>query len=438
MATQQHVQARSTLAAGVIGLAMAIIVAGGLAAVRAAAAEAKPAETPGNPASAARDADDNAKPSKDKPADDDAAPVKLTPESIKRYGITVGLARKQKLVSELVVPAQVAFNSNAMAVVGCPVQGRVAELRAAVGDTVKQGDELLLVESPELGEAQSDYLQKLTSVAAAEAAIDPAKSAYERARSLYEGSQGIALTEVQKRSAEYKTAQNALLIARSVVKAAQSRLTLLGMGRDAVVKLVKSGDIDPRYTVRAPLSGTVTERLVTLGELVKPDREKLLVVADMTTLWVIADVPESRIAEIKAGAKASVVVGDQSFDGTVSNVGASVDPSTRSVPVRIELKAEPGLKPGMFAQATLTSTAGDEPVVAVPASAIQTVDGSTAVFLPVDGKPDTFSRRMVSVGDSAGGMVSIVAGLEGGERVVTSGAFILKAELGKAAARDND
>jgi cobalt-zinc-cadmium efflux system membrane fusion protein len=116
----------------------------------------------------------------------------------------------------------------------------------------------------------------------------------------------------------------------------------------------------------------------------------------------------------------------------------SVEPSTRSVPVRIEVKGEAALKPGMFAQATIISTAGDEPVVTVPASAIQSVDGSTAVFLPVAGKPDTFALRMVSVGDSAGGLVSIIAGLEGSEPLVTSGAFILKAELGKAGAKDND
>ena len=374
----------------------------------------------------------------DTSASESAAVVHLTPEAIRRYGVSVGRARKQKLVARVVVPAQVAFNTSAMAVVGCPVQGRVAELKAAVGDLVKQGDELLVVESPELGEAQSDYLQKLTNVAAAEAAIDPAKSGYERAKGLYESSQGIALTEVQKREVEYKTAQNTLLISRSVLKASQSRLKLLGMGKDAVDTLVRSGDIDPRYTVRAPLGGTVTERLVTLGELVKPDREKLMVVADMTTLWVVADAPESRVAEIKVGDMASAAVGDQSFDGKVSNVGVSVDPATRSVPVRIEVKAQPALKPGMFAEVTIATAAGADAVIVVPASAIQSVDGSTAVFLSVAGKPDTFSRRMVSVGDSAGGIVSIISGLEGGEPVVTSGSFILKAELGKAGAKDND
>lgn len=386
----------------------------------------------------AKDADNSAKNAdNDKPAGE-TTEVKLTSEAIKRYGVSLGRATKKKMVSHVIAPAQVSFNATAMAVVGCPVQGRIVELRAAVGDTVKKGDELLLVESPELGEAQTDYLQKRTGVAAAEAAVDPARDAYERAKSLYDSSQGIALTEVQKRQVEYTAAKNAALTAQAVMKAAESRLHLLGSNKVAVSELVKSGEIDPRYVVRAPLAGTVTERLVTLGELVKPDREKLLVLADMTTLWIIADVPESRIGEIKSGAKASVAVGDQSVDGKVSRVGISVDPSTRSVPVQIEVKSDPALKPGMFAQVDITTSAGDEPVVTVPSGAIQSVDGSTAVFLPVDGQPNTFARRMVSVGDTAGGMASIISGLNDGERIVTSGAFILKAELGKASAKDND
>jgi len=374
---------------------------------------------------------------KQKAGAEEKAEVTLTPEAVNRYGISTGIARSQKLESHVVAPAQVSFNANAMAVVGCAVQGRVTVLNANVGDAVKKGDELLVVESAELGEAQSDYVQKRTGVVAATAAVEPAQSAYERAKSLYEGSQGITLTEVQKRGVEYQAAKNAALTAEAAVKAAQSRLRLFGMDKSAIDLLVQSGEIHPRYSVRAPLSGTVIERLVTLGELVKPDREKLLVVADMSTLWVVADVPESRIAEVKPGAKASVTAGDQALDGVVSFVGISVDPSTRSVPVRIEVKSDPALKPGMFAQVDI-SRSSDESVVCVPRSAIQNVEGSTAVFLPVDGKPNTFSRRMVSVGDTAGGMASIISGLNAGERVVTSGAFILKTELGKGAARDED
>ena len=375
---------------------------------------------------------------KETAAPSETSEVKLTPEAVKRYGIGFGTANKQKLRSHLIVPAHVSFATTQMAVVGCPVIGRVADVRANVGDTVAKGDELLVVESPELGEAQSDYLQKRTAVAAADAAVGPAKSSYDRAQSLYESSKGIALTEVQKRLVEFNADQNALLTTRAGMKASESKLGLLGMDKKAVQQLAESGDINPRFAVRAPLTGTITERLVTLGELVKPDREKLIVLADMTTLWVLADVPESRLAEAKLGSKTVVSVGDQTFDGTISKIGLVVDSSTRSVSVRIELKADPALKPGMFAQVDIASSFGAEAGVVVPSSAIQSVDGSTAVFLAVTGEPNTFSRRMVSIGDSAGGMVSIVSGLEGGETIVTSGTFILKAELGKASAKDND
>ena len=432
MKNRSHALHASAEIAMVFALTLFMAIGGPSPAVRAA-------DSDQDKSAAAKDGESGAKGAdKDKSAGGETTEVRLTSESIKRYGVSLGRATKQKLVSHVIAPAQISFNVNAMAVVGCPVQGRVSELKVTVGDAVKKGDELLVVESPELGEAQSDYLQKRTGIATAEAAVEPAKDAYERAKSLYESSQGIALTELQKRQVEYTAAKNAALTARAALKAAESRLSLLGMNKEAIDKLVESGEINPRYIVRAPLGGTVTERLVTSGELVKPDREKLLVVADMTTLWVVVDVPETRVAEIKAGAKASVSVGDQSVDGSVFRVGLSVDPSTRSVPVTIEVKADPALKPGMFAQADISTRAGDEPVVAVPSSAIQSVDGSTAVFLPVDGQPNTFTRRMVSVGDAAGGMVPIISGLDGGERIVTSGTFILKAELGKASAKDND
>lgn len=371
--------------------------------------------------------------------------VKLSPEAIKRYGIGTGTAKKTKLVSHVTAPARLSFNGLATAVVGSSVQGRVIDLKVAVGDVVKKGDELLVVESPELGEAQSDYLQKRTAVLAAAPAIDAAKSAYERAKSLYESSQGIALTELQKREVEYKTAQSTGLTAEAVSKTAGSKLRLLGMDPHSVEQLVKSGEINPRYTLRSPMDGTVTERFVTPGELVKPEREKLIVVVDMTTLWVLADVPEARLKEVKVGCKASVTVpaaGDQSFDGNVSKIALSVDPATRTVRVQIDLKSDPALKPGMFAVADISNRLsgdnGEETVLAVPASAVQIIDGSTTVFVPVKGEEGTFGKRLVSTGNTAGGMVSIISGLDDGERVVTAGTSILKAEVGKSSSKDND
>src|SRR4051794_576384 len=219
------------------------------------------------------DADDAAKPApagevtKDENAKEPEQ-VKLPAEAVRKYGIRVGVAKKRKLTSHLVAPAHLSFNTEAMAVIGAAVQGRVAEVKVRAGDAVKKGDELIVVESPELGEAQTDLLQKRTAVAAAEGAVDPARNAYDRAKTLYEQSQGISLAELQKREVEYKAAQNALLTAKAASAAAENRLALLGMDQAAIDELVKTSKINPRYVVRSPLAGTVVERAVNLGELV--------------------------------------------------------------------------------------------------------------------------------------------------------------------------
>ena len=212
----------------------------------------------------------------------------------------------------------------------------------------------------------------------------------------------------------------------------------------AIDELVKSGKVNPRYVVKSPLAGEVIERAVNLGELVNPEREKLLVVADTSTLWVWADVPEARAREVAKGATANINLSadsDWSFNGVVSHIAPSIDEQTRSLRVRIEVKNQPLLRPGMFVQVQINGQATSEnaePVVAVPESAIQSVNGSTAVFIPLPNESNTFRVRMVSVGSYVNGQVGIISGLDEGERVVTAGSAILKADLLKASAKDED
>ena len=184
------------------------------------------------------------------------------------------------------------------------------------------------------------------------------------------------------------------------------------------------------------------EREITLGELMSPDREAIMVLADTTTLWVLADVPEATLAQVAVGAKAWVTIGSvesKRFEGQVAFVSPLVDPTTRTAQVRIEVPAkELALKPGMFAQVEIVAADGDagEPqaVVAVPDESVQTVEGGPAVFVPVPGEPNTYAKRAVTVGRSVGGLVPIHSGLVDGEPFVVAGSFILKAELGKGSA----
>lgn len=379
---------------------------------------------------------------------DEGQKVKLTADAIKTYGIKTEKAQKHLLIPTFIAPARVTFDAEAMARVGSVVNGRALEVKARLGDRVHPGDALLIIESAELGEAQSDLLQKRTLLEAAVTAIQPAKASYERAKSLYE-QQGVSLGELQKRDAEYKAAQAAEQTARGVREAAERKLALLGMSSDAIDALIKAGQINPRYVVRAPIAGEVIDRNVTLGQLVGPSNDALLVIADMSTLWVLADVPEAKIQDISIGSNARVTIPASSsaaIHGTVSFISPSLDPTTRSAQVRIEVKMTDSsnlgsLRPGMFAEAEIESANHRDKArqaIAVPEAALQAIDGHPCVFVADDDEPNTFNKRPVATGPEVNGLIPIISGLKEKEEVVTSGAFILKSELAKSAMKDSD
>lgn len=221
--------------------------------------------------------------------------------------------------------------------------------------------------------------------------------------------------------------------------AAENRLHLLGMAQEQVDALTSTGSISARFMIGAPIDGTVVRRAVTLGELVGPERESLLVLADTRTLWVLAEVPEAQLQLVASGAKAWVAVGPAGagrFEGKVAFISATVDSGTRTASVRIEVPgAAMAMKPGMFAQVEIAEAVDHGvPTVAVPEDAVQTVEGGPAVFVPVKDEPNTYAKRAVKVGKPVGGLVPVLEGLAPGEEFVAAGTFILKAELGKGSA----
>jgi cobalt-zinc-cadmium efflux system membrane fusion protein len=365
--------------------------------------------------------------------------VKLTAEAVRSAGIRLATVKPQSLTATIGAPARVAYNAEGVAHVGSLVNGRVVELPVRVGDTVKKGDVLAVIDSHELGAAQSEYLQRRTATETARPAIELAKSAFDRAQQLYDQTQGISLTEVQSRQKEYRTAVGELAAAEAALRAAANRLQLLGMDEAAVTSLGQTDKLDSTYRVRAPIAGRVIEREATLGELVGPDKERLLMLADMNTVWVLADVPEAELPLIAEGAAVQISVaagGGETFEGKVAYLSPELDAATRTARVRVEVSnADMKLRPGMFARTEIAAgAAGGEPVLAVPDAAIQTVEGEPAVFVPVAGEPNTYAKRAVGIGPTIGGMVPVFAGLKDGEQYVSVGSFILKAELGKAGA----
>ncbi|MCC7349333.1 MAG: efflux RND transporter periplasmic adaptor subunit [Phycisphaerales bacterium] len=357
--------------------------------------------------------------------------VRLSAEEIARHGVKTQPVKRQSNGSSFTAPARVALNADALAHVGSPLSGRVVELKAKLGDEVKKGDVVLVLESAELAEAQGELLVRFAEVKVAEMAVAPAKRAYERAKKLFEDHEGIAEAEVYRRQTEWELAEGKLAGALAAQSAAENRLRLLGMDPPAMDRLKKDQAIQWRFDVRSPIDGKVIEREVTLGEWIGADRDALMVVADVSRLWVIAEVPESRLAEVSEGSAAWVeVAGKKEVAGKIGHVAAVLNAQLRTAAVRIELEHSDGLRAGMFVRARIGDGAA-EGVLAVPAGAVQVVEGGPAVFVAVDGEENTFAKRGVKLGKQLAEQVEIVQGLKEGEQVVVEGAFILKAEMGK-------
>ena len=388
------------------------------------------------PAAAHTDGDGHAHGAEAGEAHEDKAT--LTAEAVQQNGIRVEPVRKMTLGDELVVPGRVSYNLEQMAHIGTPVQGRVAEVKVKLGDAVAKGDVLLVIDSPALGEAQSEYLQKRTQVEVAASAVEVAQKAAERAKRLLEG-KGIALGEYQRREGEYKSALGAQKSAKSALTAAENTMRLYAVSDEEIKQVVASGQVNPRYTVRAPMDGQVVEREVTMGEVVGPDRDALLKLADMKVLWVLADVPENQVQRVVLHAPVTVTLeafAGQSFPGTVAYLAPELNKETRTVQARIEIgNVAAPISPGMFAQVGMVfdrpSDQASREALAVPEAAVQMFEGGPTVFAEVPNEPNTFAARPVKVGLSNGKMIPVLKGLEEGARVVVEGAFLVKAEIAK-------
>lgn len=423
-----------------IAVALIVLVFVGSGCERSSAKSSEPASEKGKPAETHAEGDGHDHGGHAHGGGEHSDEVVLTSQAIRSHGIKVLSAKPRKLTATILAPGRVAYNAEKVAHVGSAVTGRVAELKVRIGDVVEAGNTLLVIDSPELGEAQSDYLQKRTAVDIARPAVDLAKSSFDRAQQLYDKDQGIALTEVQKRQGEFQAAKGQLQSASAALTAAENRLHLLGVKQEAIESLAQTGEINPAYIVRAPINGRVIEREATLGELVGPDKERLLMLADLNPIWVSADIPETSISQVAIGSKVEITVpaiAVESFQGVVSYVAPELDPTTRTARVRVEVPNDgTRLLPGMFATASIAvgGSASQEPVIAVPEEAIQTVEGEPSIFVPVANEANTFTKRAVAIGQPINGFVPIYAGLKDGDPYVASGSFMLKAELGKAGA----
>lgn len=339
--------------------------------------------------------------------------ITLSPEAIKQAGIKTGAVSLMPLRVEHTFSGKVSVNETRLAHVGPRISGRAVEVYASLGDYVEKGQRLAIIDSPEIGEAQSQYLKAKT-------ALQVAEKSYERAKIILEG-KVISTGEFQRREGEYLSAQ-------AEAKAAEDRLHLLGMTDEEIASIGKTHAISSMVAIYSPISGSVIERHLAIGEVVEPVKP-LFVIADLFSVWVIADIPEKDIPNIKKGQGVKVLVApypDEAFRGTISYISETIDQATRTVKVRAEVENRKGmLKPEMFATINITSSERMK-LLAVPASAVQLEGDKTVVF--VARNESAFEKRVVEIGPETDGFHQALSGLKEGERIVTKGAFTLKSE----------
>ena len=315
----------------------------------------------------------------------------------------------------LTLSGKVAYGEDRYSRISSPLQGRVVEVRVHLGDRVKTGDILLVVDSPDIAQAYSEYVKE-------DSDLQYATRAHELAKDLYEN-KAMPLKDL-------KQAENELVKARAEFRRAKERLLSLRVPADEINKPLDRQKITSRFEMKSPLTGIVVERAVTPGQSVGGDPSQVLfTVADLDMLQVLADLYERDLALVKDGQFAIVNVEAYpgvDFPATVAAVGDVVDPATRTIKVRAWVNNEAHkLKPEMFARLHLE--VGDAAqFIAVPREAVLEVDGKQFVYV-VD-EQDRYIKREVKVANISPDQVRVVEGLVRGQRIVTKGAVLIKGQ----------
>ena len=343
-----------------------------------------------------------------------SAPARASEPGVLRYdpgapqlsALRIETAKAMPLPLADALNGRLALDENRTARISSPIAGRVLKLQAEAGDRVARNAVLLQADAPDLAAADADWRK-------AQADEVRKKLALERARNLY-AHEVVPQKDVEASDADYRQA------------AAESRRTALRMKN-----LHASGSENGSFSLRSPLAGVVVERQVTPGMELRPDLPNpLFVVSDPSRLWLLVDVPERSLAQVKPGQKVSLETDawpDIRFAAKVDKVGYALDPATRRVQVRCTVENPDGrLRPEMYARVSFLSDSGRS-AIAVPNAGLVTEGIHTYAF--VEASPGVFYKRQVSLALRGRETSHIDAGLAAGNRIVVEGALLLNAEM---------
>jgi len=332
--------------------------------------------------------------------------------------VEIGTVTMNASEQDLTLAGKVAYGEDRYSRISSPLQGRVVEVRAHLGDKVKAGDIVLVIDSPDIAQAYSEYVKE-------DSDLQYAVRAYELAKDLYEN-KAMPLKDL-------KQAENELVKARAEFRRAKERLLSLRIPAEELDKPLDKQKITSRFEMKSPLTGIVVERSVTPGQSVGGDAGQVLfTVADLDMLQVVADVFERDLALVKEGQFAKVVVEAYpgvAFPATVAAIGDVVDPTTRTIKLRAWVNnPEHKLKPEMFARLHL-SVGESTPLLTIPREAVLESDGKQYVYV-VEG-PDHYVKREVTISPISLEQVRVTSGLSSGQRIVVKGAVLIKGQEAK-------
>ena len=317
-----------------------------------------------------------------------------------------------ELHDSLRVPARVELDQHRVARIGASVTGRITDLRAYLGQDVDKGEVLATLNSTELSAAQSAFLKAASQVNLHRLAVARAKRLL--------SSDVIAAAELQERESQLNEAE-------VDQRAAEDQLRVMGMSDAAIARLNRERTIHSFSSVTAHLSGSVIERNVNVGQVVQPS-DALFTVADLSRVWISADVPEQQAYWAHVGDEVSAEVPalpGETFTGRLIYVANLVDPETRTVTVRIDVSNEHRkLKPHMLATIQIRKSGTKELVV--PDGAVIREENRDHIF--VETADGHYTLKAVELGMRNGDKRRIIKGLAQGEKVVVEGAFHLNNE----------
>jgi membrane fusion protein, heavy metal efflux system len=359
--------------------------------------------------------------------------VDVAPAALHNMDLHFATAQVQPLVRTVRTTGVIAFNELRMAQLSPPARGRIQSIEVAVGQPVRAGQRLALLDNYDLGETRSRIAAAQAALVQAKAEAAAAQAAYNRAGELVHIG-GIAQSELERRRAEVARTDAATRTRQVELQQWQEmeqRQMPAGLqtapGNDIAPAV--HGPVNSLGAVVAPFDGIIHSIGAVPGELVDTTRQ-LFSLADLSTVWVYVDVAERDLGAVKVGEDVSLSVvayPGRVFAGRVAYIPDQIDPRSGTARVRCEVPNPDGaLRANMFVTADIKSPL-DRSGVMLPDAALQDIDGKPVVFTP--GKPGHFDSHVVRLGLRSGGLTEIVGGVPANATVVTDGSFWVKAAL---------